>query len=183
MSQTDAEQAFDALFDEHRSAVFAYLLGRVGDRETARDLLQETFLRVWRRLGEVRALPPERRRAWVYTVARNLVTDTYRSRATRDATERAVRDSAPTRTPASEGPEARAETAERVAEVGVAVRALPEELRTILAMHAVGDQTSAQIGAALGQPPGTIRYKLAQARRRLAGTLDVTAPTTVEARP
>src|SRR5690606_18391343 len=66
------EQLFTEIFEANHRAVHAYLLGRVGDRELARDLVQETFLRVWRRLDEVAALPSERRQAWIFTVARNL---------------------------------------------------------------------------------------------------------------
>jgi RNA polymerase sigma factor (sigma-70 family) len=92
MTRTDvnAEQRFTEIFEASHRAVYAYLLGRVGDRELARDLVQETFLRVWRRLDEVAALPSARRQAWIFTVARNLATDAHRSRATREATARAL---------------------------------------------------------------------------------------------
>jgi RNA polymerase sigma-70 factor, ECF subfamily len=53
-----------------------------------------------------------------------------------------------------------------------AIRALPEEQRVILSMATVGEMTSNQIGDALGQPAGTVRYKLSQARRRLALDLE-----------
>ncbi|MGH3322132.1 MAG: sigma factor-like helix-turn-helix DNA-binding protein [Streptosporangiaceae bacterium] len=57
-------------------------------------------------------------------------------------------------------------------EVASAIRALPEELRVVLTMHTVGELTSAQIGAALDQPAGTVRYKLALARKQLATILE-----------
>lgn len=174
MMQPTAEETFGQLFEEHRHGVYAYLLGRVGDPESARDLLQETFLRVWRCVDDVGDLPADRQRAWIFTAARNLVTDTYRSRATRQATRRALGDRMAVAVPEAEQPEARAQTAERVRQVGAAIRELPEESRIILAMHVAGELTSAQIGVALGQPAGTIRYKLARARQRLAASLHVT---------
>jgi RNA polymerase sigma-70 factor, ECF subfamily len=175
---TDGEQAFTEIFEAYHRGVHGYLVGRVGDREPARDLLQETFLRVWRRLDDVLALPPHRRQAWIFTVARNLVTDFYRSRATREATVRALAEQeAPTAGAVVADPTDPADPAvwmernELVHDVGAAVRTLPEEARVILAMHAVGELTSAQIGQALGQPAGTIRYKLARARPALAKAL------------
>lgn len=182
MTRATDEATFAAIFERHRDGVYAYLLGRLGDPEPARDLLQETFLRAWRRLTELVEMDPDRLRAWLFTVARNLVTDTYRARATRDATWDALRATARPSAPEGERPDARAETAELVGEVGAAVRALPEDLRVILAMHAVAGMTSAQIGAALGQPAGTIRYKLARARGRLAEALRVPESTALEVR-
>ena len=40
---------FRKLYDAHRAAVQAYFTGRTGDRWLAADLMQETFLRAWRR--------------------------------------------------------------------------------------------------------------------------------------
>ena len=170
------EQLFTEIFEANHRAVHAYLLGRVGDRELARDLVQETFLRVWRWLDEVAALPSERRQAWIFTVARNLATDTHRSRATRDATIRALDVTAQAESAAAENPETRVQRDELLEELGEAVRALPEDLRVVLAMRVVGELTSAEIGAALGQPAGTVRYKLAKARRALAERLQLVEP-------
>jgi DNA-directed RNA polymerase specialized sigma24 family protein len=45
----DDAAVFTRIFDRHHHAVYAYFLGRLSDPELSRDLLQETFLRVWRR--------------------------------------------------------------------------------------------------------------------------------------
>jgi RNA polymerase sigma-70 factor, ECF subfamily len=178
----DAERVFTEIFEAYHSAVHGYLVGRVGERELARDLLQETFLRLWRRLDEVRALPPPRRQAWLFTVARNLVTDFYRARSTRAATVRTLAEHVVTGTVDTDPSAAHMERNELVKDVRAAVRTLPEELRTILAMHAVGELSSAQIGEALGQPAGTIRYKLARARRALAAALGISTLSLEEVR-
>jgi len=52
-----------------------------------------------------------------------------------------------------------------------AIARLPEALRTVLVLQVLGDRTSAEIGELLGRPAGTVRYQLAQARRRLAEEL------------
>lgn len=178
---SDHERVFSALYDEVRPAVHAYLLGRFGDPETARDLTQEVFLRAWRRLGEIGELPEERQRAWLFTVAKNLATDTYRSRATRDATAAALRHETTDATSSADEPAARAVRGERIEEVTAAVRELPDDLRVVLTMHAVAELNSRQIGAMLDQPPGTVRYKLALARKQLAARLSVHDHATLEA--
>src|SRR5579885_2448586 len=76
------EAALRLLYAEHSGPVLAYLLKLTRDRARAEDLLQETMLRAWRR---PEAFQPGRGsvRAWVCTVAHNLVVDDARSRAAR----------------------------------------------------------------------------------------------------
>jgi RNA polymerase sigma-70 factor, ECF subfamily len=167
------ERDFNRLYEEHQRAVHAYLLGRTADRESARDLLQEVFLRAWRRCDSWRGLPPARQRAWIFAVARNLVIDAHRVRATADATLAALERTTSAAAPAAEGPEARAELSERVAALDRAIRRLPEKLRIVLSLHVVGGLTSMQVGEVLGEPAGTVRYQLSQARRQLAAAVGV----------
>lgn len=167
----DAEHDFNRLYEEQQRAVHAYLLGRTGDREAARDLLQEVFLRAWRHADSWRDLPPDRQRAWVFAVARNLVIDTHRTRASAEAARAALERDAVAAAPAGEGPEARVELGERVAQLDRAIRELPEKLRTVLSLHVAGGLTSAQVGEVLGEPAGTVRYQLSQARRQLAAAI------------
>jgi RNA polymerase sigma-70 factor, ECF subfamily len=169
----DDAAVFTGIFEAHRHAVHAYLLGRVADPELARDLLQETFLRVWRRLSEIGSLPAEQQRAWIFTVARNLAIDSYRATATRRATEATLVRDAATRETNVAGPHLQAELGERLDRLDAAIRGLPEEQRVILSMATVAGLTSRQIGEALGEPPGTVRYRLSQARQRLAAALDL----------
>jgi RNA polymerase sigma-70 factor (ECF subfamily) len=169
----DDAAVFTRIFDQHRHAVHAYFLGRVADPELARDLLQETFLRAWRRLQELALLPGDRQRAWIFTVARNLAIDSYRAGAARRAAEEALRRQAATGDTTVAGPYAHAELGERLARLDAAIRELPEDQRVILSMATAGGLTSRQIGEALGEPAGTVRYRLSQARGRLAAALDL----------
>jgi RNA polymerase sigma-70 factor (ECF subfamily) len=172
----DDAAVFTRMFDQHSRAVHAYFLGRVADRELARDLLQETFLRVWRRLSEVGRRGGERQRAWIFTVARNLAIDSYRATAARQAAEAALRQEAATSPATVAGPHQQAELGERLAQLDAAVRQLPEDQRVILSLATVGELTSRQIGEALGEPAGTVRYRLSQARKQLAAALDLEEP-------
>jgi len=169
----DDAAVFTGIFDQHRHAVHAYFLGRVADPELARDLVQETFLRAWRRLPEIAPLAADRQRAWIFTVARNLAIDSYRAGAARRAAEAALRQQAGTMETAEPGPHLRVESRERLAQLDAAIRQLPDEQRLVLSMATAGGLTSRQIGEALGEPPGTVRYRLSQARKQLAATLDL----------
>ena len=48
---------------------------------------------------------------------------------------------------------------------------LPEDLRTALLLQVMGRLSSSQIGEALEVPAGTVRYRIAMARKRLAEQL------------
>jgi len=168
----DDQARFTQLFEEHRQGVHAFLLARTSDAEVARDLLQETFLRLWRRLDEVVVLAEDRQRAWLYTVARNLVIDRYRTEASRrDAVSQVGNEVARIAS-------AQVDTVDRLADrddiehLEAEIARLPEDQRVVLTMVAVAEMTSQQVGEALDLPPGTVRYKLHQARTRLADSME-----------
>jgi len=164
---------FRLLYEENRAAVHSYFVGRTGDRQAAADLTQEVFLRCWQHRDRLRDMADDGRRAWLFTVARNLSVDTARLAATRAGLQRALTDD-PAARPATVSPPASVAVlaAERAAIVGAAIARLPETQRVTLAMAAAGGLTSADIAAALGVPAGTVRYRLSEARRALAAELD-----------
>ena len=165
----DREAEFRRLYEAHRAAVHAYFTGRTGDPQSAADLMQDVFLRVWQHLEKLADMPEDRQRAWIFTVARNLSVDARRHQHTQAGTEQALaREPGRRPQPASTAVIA----AERVAAVGEAIRRLPEQQRVTLTMAAAGGMTSAELAAALGVPAGTVRYRLSEARRTLAEALD-----------
>jgi len=72
------------LHDEHAAALWAFCLHLTGnDRGRAEDVAQETLLRAWRNasvLEESRGSV----RSWLFTVARNIVIDEWRSKRSRN---------------------------------------------------------------------------------------------------
>jgi RNA polymerase sigma-70 factor (ECF subfamily) len=167
----DRESRFDALYSRHRQTLHAYFLGKTGDRELALDLLQDTFVRVWRSLEAVDGVSEERQRAWLYSIARNLVIDQYRRQATHRATGEGLAREAALRDTTSPSADTELARRERRQAVDLAVQRLPDDLRTVLVLQLVGERTSGEIGELLGRPPGTVRYQLAEARHRLAADL------------
>jgi RNA polymerase sigma-70 factor (ECF subfamily) len=79
---TSEAQLLRALHDEHAGALWAYVVRLTGDRGRAEDVVQETLLRAWRNprvLDQSQGSP----RAWLFTVARRIVIDEWRSRQSR----------------------------------------------------------------------------------------------------
>lgn len=162
---------FDVLYREHHRVLYAYLMGQIAHSDTAADLLQETFVRVWQHIGEVRLVPREQRRFWLFTLARNLVYDHRRRCAVRRHLEVALPEEASLPADSRFDPVSAFEVKETETAIDVAIRHLPLDLRTALTLSLLGEMTSREIGMALGIPSGTVRYRISQARRRLAQDL------------
>lgn len=68
-----------ALYDQYSDALFRFMLFKVSNRETAWDLTQECFFKTWQHLAaDKKAITHTR--AFLYTVARNLVIDHWRAK-------------------------------------------------------------------------------------------------------
>jgi RNA polymerase sigma-70 factor, ECF subfamily len=69
---------FESIWDDYCCRLLNFIRGRVSDEAEAEDLLQEVFIRVHDHLC---CLPqPEKMDGWIYTIARNLIIDSYRRR-------------------------------------------------------------------------------------------------------
>ncbi|MBM7567539.1 sigma-70 family RNA polymerase sigma factor [Paenibacillus sacheonensis] len=169
-------ELFHGLYAAHSKQLFSFLLGRTNDRELAADLLQDVYLRAWNRRESVDRIAPAERIYWLFSVAANRLKDEYRRTANQKKAEERLRAA-----PADGEGDLSGVVAgrERVRELEARMNDLPDELRCILTMKVLGELNSVQIGAILQQPPGTIRYKILQARRLLAEQLKLleTVPT------
>ncbi len=74
-SKKGEAEAFGELYESMVGRIYRYIFYKVGEVEAAEDLTQEVFVRVYRKLRQFRGGSFW---AWVYTVAKNLVTDYYR---------------------------------------------------------------------------------------------------------
>lgn len=75
------ERALSALYGEHAASVRAFVRTFTSDAGQVEDVVQETFLRVWRHIDGVRAgVNP---RSYLFTTARNVLTDQWRARQRR----------------------------------------------------------------------------------------------------
>ena len=156
------EAALRLLYAEHAGPVLAYLLKLTRDRARAEDLLQETMLRAWRRPS---AFEPGRGsvRAWLCTVAHNLVVDDARSRSARPA-EAELTEYTEQRTEEGVDPY---EAALRAWEFADALAALSAEHRAVVIEVYYRRSTVAEAARALGIPPGTVKSRTFYALRAL----------------
>jgi RNA polymerase sigma-70 factor (ECF subfamily) len=157
-------EAFDALFEAHRAPVHAYLRGRTNHSDQALDLVQETFMRVWRSLDTVRSIPRDEQRYYILVIARRVLNDVRRIERRRGSVQSPMSD------PALEVAkvEPLGSLVETATVIDEAISKLPEDMRTALSMSVLGGMESAEIGKVLGRPASTVRYLIYEARRRIA---------------
>jgi RNA polymerase sigma-70 factor (ECF subfamily) len=157
----DAE--LERLFKTYHDALVRYLTRRLGDRDWAEEVAQETFLRALRQ----EHLTNER--AWLFAVATNLVRDDARREDRRRQKLRLLAEEA--REVEVESAESALERAQEAALARKAVDALIERDRLALLMREEGLNYE-EIAEALGLSVGSIGTTLARARRRLVETYE-----------
>jgi RNA polymerase sigma-70 factor (ECF subfamily) len=161
-----SERDLEALFERLEKPVYNVLYRSVWSREAARDLVQETFLRLWRTR---RTVVLDTAEPLVYRIALNLAKSKLRRRKILRwvALEKVTGAMADRRDPEREL--FRGEEQERLRE---AVLALPENLRRVILLCEFSDMTYEQIGEALGIPAGTVGSRRSRALRELKVTLE-----------
>jgi RNA polymerase sigma-70 factor (ECF subfamily) len=78
MDQEVNKQEFLRTFNAYGDAIFRFCVLKVSSREIAQDISQEVFTRYWQALRKGEDFKNER--AYLYTVARNLIIDWYRKK-------------------------------------------------------------------------------------------------------
>lgn len=153
--------------DEHADVLWRFCLRLVGnDRARAEDVTQEALLRAWRH-GTILESPPAAVRSWLFTVARNIVIDDWRSRRARPET------------PVGEVPEQRrpvqADESDQLLlswVVAEALTHLSEDHRAVLLECYYRGRTVAEAANRLGVPAGTVKSRTHYALRALRLALE-----------
>jgi RNA polymerase sigma factor (sigma-70 family) len=162
--------AFGELVDRHRAAVYRAAHAALGSASEAEDVAQEAFLAAYRKMASYRGEASFK--TWLLTIAWRRALSHRRSLVTR--WRRFVSGDLPEQPVAADGgrtPEATLIDAELAGHVQRLVRALPARLRDPLLLCADGEQTYHEIAAVLGIPEGTLKWRVAEARRRLKDRL------------
>jgi RNA polymerase sigma-70 factor (ECF subfamily) len=149
----DATDRLGRLFDAHHRRLFALACRMTGDREDARDLVQETFVRA----AGARTIP-DHAEAWLVQVLVHLCRDRRRRQRVRDRH-------------AAELVKTEEMAASPNLDLWRAVEALPARQRAAIVLHEVEGQAVAHVAALLGVSPVTVRWHLLAARRRLREVL------------
>ncbi len=153
------------LYDEHAAALWRYAMRLTGDRARAEDVVQETLLRAWQH-PEVVDDSERSARAWLFTVARNMIIDERRSSRFRNEVSSLDGSGVPERA----GPDEVNAALDRLL-IGDALAQLSPEHRAVIRRSYYLGWTTAQIADDLQIAEGTVKSRLHYAVRALRLTL------------
>jgi RNA polymerase sigma-70 factor, ECF subfamily len=159
------EDAARRLYRAYSGELYGFALHRLGDRELAEEVVQETFTSVWRHADAFDA-DKGSVRTWLYGIARNAVIDCARRRARRlplSRFEPAEADD-PASTPI--------EQALLRWQLQLAFARLTPEHREMLRLGHFGGLSVKEIAEVTGLPPGTVKSRTYYALRSLRLALD-----------
>lgn len=168
------ETALGTLYDRYAASIYSLALRITGDRLTAQEVVQDTFLRLWKYAKDF-----DRARgafgAWLFAIARRRSLDVLRSRQR----QAKVADG----TFISDGgtlPEpSQADTSEQIVLAHViaqAVAMLPRAQRQAIELAYFGGLTQQQIATQTGEPLGTVKSRMRTAMETLRNRLHTLRP-------
>jgi len=167
-------EAFDILVSRYREPLTHYLYRFIGDPRECEDLLQETFLRVYRNRHSYRRIA--KFSTWLYTIAGNLARSEYRKRKRRRvySLQSVNRDDEDYEIEIPDEqflPDVHAEGTLQVKHVQDALQQIPEEFREVVVLRDVQQLAYEEIAEITGLPMGTVKSRINRGRTKLQSLL------------
>ncbi len=163
------QDAFARLVERYTGMVYSLAVQRVGNHHDAEEITQTVFFKAWN------ALPGFRGDAafstWLYRMTINAATDFLRQKGRREAPLSLDDPNFPQTPHPGPGPAETFQESERQQALYAAIHALPDQSRSILLLREFQGLSYEEISAALDLPMGTVRSRLARARKALANNL------------
>ena len=169
--QDGSLDALGELYDRYNRLVYRTALGVTGDTESASDLLQEVFLRLFRfaeRIDVERPLEP-----WLYRMTANLSYTFVKRRRWAQPIEDVSEWLAG---PKQSQPTYRAEKNEAWKQVEEAIQQLPLPQRMVIVLYYINERSLQEVAEILEIPAGTVKSRLHYARQALKENMTLQEP-------
>ena len=155
---------FSDLYNEYFPKVFAYVYGRVQDKEVSLDIVSDVFEKAFIKKKSLRS--PESFGSWLFTIARNEVSSHWRKEkpAAKAAQEAAFENELHHQ---PRGPEETILHRERLDALSLLVRALPRREQEIIALKFDAELTNREIAQVLNTSEVNVRVTIFRALRKL----------------
>ena len=173
-ARAGSQEAFGELVALHERVVLRTAMAALGVREDAEDVAQEAFVLAWQHLPNFRG--DAAFRTWVLTIAWRRALDRRRTRQRwwqrlRQPADSAQSDAVSDLPSAGADPERLTVDADLLRRAQQHIRQLSPKLRDTLLLACSGEHTYDEIAAILRIPLGTVKWRVAEARRIVSATL------------
>ncbi|MCF7808361.1 MAG: sigma-70 family RNA polymerase sigma factor [Candidatus Marinimicrobia bacterium] len=170
--QQDDENAFVLLVERYRDRLINFVYRFLNDMTDAEDLVQETFVKVYRKKHSYREIA--KFSTWIYTIAGNLARSELRKRKRRKTYTMSSLGYEDTEfTPVDTGKDTEGIVFNSYAgeEIMKAIDQLPEPFKTITILRDIQELSYEDISTILDIPMGTVKSRVNRARLKLQETL------------
>src|SRR2546423_2006524 len=161
--------AYERLVSRHAQVAFRVACVLSGSAADAEEAAQDAFVKAYRALGRFRVGSPWR--PWLLSIVANEARNRRRAAGRRARVQTRAAEEVPV-APAAPSTEAAVLVAERDATLRAALAALPERDREVVYLRYFLDLREAEMAAALGCRPGTVKSRLSRALDRLRATME-----------
>jgi RNA polymerase sigma-70 factor (ECF subfamily) len=160
--------AYGKIVVRYNGRLYNFIYRFVGDRETAEDIVQETFLRAFRKRKEYRAIANFS--TWLFTIAGNLAKSELRRRKrwrlfSIDRDEET--DTGMDLPDVSASPDRVAESSLADVQIQQAIASLPDNYRQVILLRDVQGMSYQEISEIVDCPVGTVKSRVNRARLKL----------------
>lgn len=154
-----SKELFDSLYDAHADAIFRFCVFKTGDRDIAKDLTQDVFIKVFNHITKGEEIVNEK--AFLYAVAKNVVIDFWRKK-------KSVREAdLPEGFMSSVASESNTEVlAEYQIFLSLLNKLSPTD-REVIVLRYVEDMSSKDMAEVLGQRENTVLVRISRATVKL----------------
>ncbi|HTM51732.1 MAG TPA: sigma-70 family RNA polymerase sigma factor [Bryobacteraceae bacterium] len=181
--------AFDRFVELYNAKVFRYSFTMCGQREDAEEVAQETLMKVFESLGQLRA--PERLKPWVFRIAKNACLMKRRRSLFAPKRELSLDALKPSKSGDGEGarleiadwsalPDDIASNGELKRALNRAVEQLPDIYKAVFLLRDVEELSTEDAAGVLGVSEDVVKTRLHRARLALRKSLDEHLRTAVE---
>ncbi|HEX9075184.1 MAG TPA: sigma-70 family RNA polymerase sigma factor [Anaerolineae bacterium] len=162
--------AMSVLYDRYARLVFSLALRVLNDRESSEEVVQEVFVKIWRRAAEYR---PERGKfsSWLSGIAHNHAIDEFRRRRVRPMASGDDETAAAEIVDGGPVPFDRAVQSIEHQQITEALACIPTEQRIPIELAYFEGLTQQEIAGRLGQPLGTIKTRMRLGMQKLKSLL------------
>lgn len=158
------KEAFRTVVTAYRQMVFGVALRILGDHEDAKDIVQETFVRMWQGFSSFRS--DQSLTTWIYTIATRLCIDALR-KSSRTARMPDDADALTRITESGDEPERQAENSELASLVRALAGQLSPKQRMVFTLICLEGLDTEQVSAITGLSAGKIKNNLHMAKCKI----------------